>query len=415
MNVSVIIIGDEILNGRTKDLNAAWISGYLFKKGLNLISIRFIRDLSEEIKSALAAALNDSDVVITSGGIGPTLDDKTKNTLANFFQKNIIERADVKNIVEKNYERFNRPWNPLLNHYHFFPEDFIATNNPKGLAPGIVYFQNEKRKLVMSAPGVPSEFKAMLEDEFYPIIKTYFANEIQEYHQTIIRTEGIAEEKIFYELCPTLWNDLEKFGKVSSLPHTIGIDIIVTYLKQTQTGPYEQAIKKIIAESGLLPHVWHWGAETLPELILQKALEKNITFSFAESCTGGLASSKFTDLSGASAVFMGSVVSYANSAKENILNVSAETIKKFTVVSTETAIEMAKGAREKFKTDIAISITGIAGPSGGTPDLPVGTVVIGFATQNNSGAKSYIMPGDRMRKKDRFSDRALLTLLELLR
>ena len=411
MNVSAIIIGDEILSGRTKDLNASWLTTFLFKKSLNLTSIRFIRDDAAEINSALLAAMLEADVVITTGGIGPTLDDKTKNTLANFFQKNIALRSDVKMIVEKNYERFGRTWNPQLNHYHYFPNDFIATNNPKGLAPGIVYFEPLKKKLVMSAPGVPNEFKAMMEEEFYPLMKNYFGEQVKEGFQTIIRTEGIPEEKIFGELCPNLWSDLEIFGKVSSLPHIVGIDIIVSYYGSKRL---DAEIKKIIDATPLAKHVWHWGPEQLSELVLQKALEKKLTFCFAESCTGGLTASKITDLSGSSSVFMGSVVSYANESKEYFLDVAPETLKNFGAVSVETAIEMATGAREKFNTDIAISITGIAGPTGGTEEKPVGTVVIGFATKTFCGAQTYLMPGDRLRKKDRFSERALLTLLELI-
>lgn len=408
MNISVIIIGDEILNGRTRDLNASWLSKYLFKNGINITSIRFIRDNVDEINQALKATLLESDVVITSGGIGSTIDDKTKNTIAHYFKKDIIERADVKLIVEKNYERFNRPWNPLLNHYHFFPEDFIATNNPKGLAPGIVYFDSLNSKLVMSAPGVPNEFQAMVAEEFYPIIKKTFGNRVKENKQTIIRTQGIPEEKIFNELCPTLWKDLEFFGKVSSLPHTIGIDIIVSYQCEEN---HQNAIKQLIEKSPLAEYVWHWGAESLPEIILKKAREKKISFSFAESCTGGLTSSKITDLSGSSEVFMGGVVTYSNDAKENILGVDKKTLNKFGAVSTETAIEMAIGAREKFNTDLAVSITGIAGPTGGSPEKPIGTVVIGFATKTTSGASTFLMPGDRLRKKERFSDKALLILL----
>jgi nicotinamide-nucleotide amidase len=411
MNVSAIIIGDEILNGRTKDLNASWLTGYLFKQGMNLTSIRFIRDNTEEIIGALTQGITEADVIITTGGIGPTLDDKTKNVMANFFNKKIIERDDVKKIIEKNYERFGRPWVPSMNHYHFFPEDFIATNNPKGLAPGIVYFEANKNKLIMCAPGVPNEFKSMMDEEFFPLIKKYFENKLQPNLQTIIRTEGVPEEKIFGELCPNLWSDLEKFGKVSSLPHIVGIDIIVSY---HGTISKDLEIKKVIEATPLSKHVWHWGPEQLSELVLKKALEKNLTFSFAESCTGGLASSKITDLSGSSEVFMGSVVSYANAAKEYFLDVSNDTLKNFGAVSVETAIEMATSARVKFNTDIAISITGIAGPTGGTEEKPVGTVVIGFATKTSSGAKTYLMPGDRLRKKDRFSERALLTLLEHL-
>ncbi|MBY0413818.1 MAG: competence/damage-inducible protein A, partial [Bdellovibrionales bacterium] len=225
LSVSMIVIGDEILNGRTSDLNGSWLSKYLFKKGLEFKSLRFIRDNTEEINAALVASMKDSDVVITSGGIGPTLDDKTKNTLAQFFNKKMTERSDVENIVLDNYARFGRTWTKATNHYHFFPDDFVATKNPRGLAPGIVHFSTGK-KLIMAAPGVPREFTEMVEAEFFPLIKKYFNDRLEENFQTVIRTQGIPEEKIFFELCPNLWKELEAFGKVSSLPHTIGIDIV---------------------------------------------------------------------------------------------------------------------------------------------------------------------------------------------
>jgi nicotinamide-nucleotide amidase len=416
LKVSMIVIGDEILNGRTADLNGSWLSKFLFKKGLEFKALRFIHDDIDEINNALIASMNESDIVITSGGIGPTIDDKTKNTLANFFQKKISERSDVAAIVTNNYSQFGRSWTPEQNHYHFFPDDFIATNNPRGLAPGIVYFEKTKNKLVMAGPGVPREFTEIVEKEFYPLIQKYFANRFQENHQSVIRTMGVAEEKIFFELCPTLWSDLEKFGKVSSLPHTIGIDIVVSYNgdlsghKKT-----EEEIKKLIQNSALATHVWQYGNRAVNEMVLELATALKSTFSFAESCTGGLVASKMTDLSGSSAVFMGGAVTYANEAKINLLGVKFETLENFGAVSIEVATEMAIGALQKFKTDYAVSISGIAGPTGGSIDKPVGTVVIGFATKNKSGARKFLFPGDRIRRKERFSDMALLTLLELMK
>lgn len=415
LNVSMIVIGDEILCGRTTDLNGSFLAKYLFKKGLNFKAVRFIRDDIDEMNKALSDSLNESDIVITSGGIGPTLDDKTKNTLANFFGKKIIERSDVADIVTKNYLQFGRSWTPGHNHYHFFPEDFIATNNPRGLAPGLVYFEPERKKLVMAGPGVPREFTEIVDLEFFPFIKNFFGNRMKEFHQTVIRTMGVAEEKIFFELCPTLWKDLEKFGKVSSLPHTIGIDIVVSYSGNALEHEKKQAdIKSTIENSALKTHVWQYGNKAINELVLEQALIKNVTFSFAESCTGGLTSSKITDLSGSSKVFMGAVVSYSNDAKDELLGVNPKTIEKVGAVSTEVAIEMAKGALLKFKTDFAVSLTGIAGPTGGSPEKPVGTVVIGYASKTTSGARSFLFPGDRIRKKERFCDMALLTLLELM-
>lgn len=415
LKVSMIVIGDEILSGRTADLNGSWLSKYLFKTGLEFKALRFIHDDTDEINSALSASLNESDIVITSGGIGPTIDDKTKKTLANFFNKKITERQDVADIVTKNYSQFGRSWLPSQNHYHFFPEDFIATNNPRGLAPGIVYFEKTQNKLVMAGPGVPREFTEIVEKEFFPLIKNYFANRFQENYQTVIRTMGVAEEKIFFELCPTLWTELEKFGKVSSLPHTIGIDIVISYHGTLPEHEKTQAtIKNLIQNSALTNHVWQYGNRPVSEMVLELATLKKATFSFAESCTGGLVASKITDLSGSSSVFMGGVVTYANEAKIDLLGVLPKTLESFGAVSIEVATEMASGALFKLKTDYAVSITGIAGPTGGTPEKPVGTVVIGYATKNKSGARKFLFPGDRIRRKERFSDMALLTLLELM-
>ncbi len=411
----MIVIGDEILNGRTTDLNGSFLSKYLFKKGLNFKALRFIHDDEEEINKALTDSMNESDIVITSGGIGPTLDDKTKKTLAAFFGKKIIERSDVAEIVTKNYQQFGRNWEPNQNHYHFFPEDFIATNNPRGLAPGIAYYDEKRRKLIAAGPGVPREFTEIVDCEFFPLIKKIFSERIFEFQQTVIRTKGVAEEKIFNELCPTLWSDLERFGKVSSLPHTIGIDIVVSFTGNSELHKKNSAeIKKIIEAGALKDHVWQYGNRPINELVLEKALELKIDFSFAESCTGGLTSSKITDLAGSSNVFLGGAVTYSNESKTNILNVKQSTIEKFGAVSIEVATEMALGAKDKFKSNYAISLTGIAGPSGGSIEKPAGTVAIGYASHKKSGAKLFQFPGDRIRRKERFSDMALLILLELM-
>lgn len=415
LNVSMIVIGDEILNGRTTDLNGTWMSKFLFQKGLHFNALRFIRDDKEEINKALADSMNESDIIITSGGIGPTLDDKTKLTLADYFHKKIIERQDVASIVLENYRQFGRQWTPSHNYYHHFPEDFIATNNPKGLAPGIVYFETVRAKLIMSAPGVPREFSEMVNSEFLPLIEKFFPKRFQENFQTVIRTKGIPEEKIFFELCPTLWQELEIFGKVSSLPHTIGIDIVISY--QGNSALHEkkqQQINSLISRSLLSAHVWQYGNRPIHEMVLEYALAQKYTFSIAESCTGGLTSSKITDLPNASLVFLGSVVSYNNSAKNHLLNVSEVTLAQFGAVSIPSAIEMAIGARAQFNSDFAVSITGIAGPTGGTAEWPLGTVIIGYSSKNKNGAKTFVMPGDRIRRKDRFSEMALLVLYELM-
>lgn len=415
IKVSMIVIGDEILNGRTIDSNGSFLSKYLFKKGLELSSIKFIRDLEQDMIRALSEAMEESDVVITSGGIGPTLDDKTKKTFADFFGKKLIERDEVAAIVAENYHRFGRSWHREMNHYHIFPQDFIALKNPKGLAPGLAYFDPEKKKLLLSGPGVPREFFEMVDSEFLPYIARTFADGFRPNFQTVIRTHGVPEEKIFFELCPQLWEQLERFGKVSSLPHTIGVDIVVSYHGDEKDHQKKQKdITELINNGPLKDHVWQFGNSPLNERVLERALTKKKTFAFAESCTGGLCASKITDLPGASSAFWGSVVCYDNSVKKNVLKVKEETLKSFGAVSMQTAEEMASGVRSLLNVDYAVAITGIAGPEGGTTEKPVGTVAIAFAGANKNGSALFQFPGDRLRLKDRFSDRALLTLLELI-
>jgi nicotinamide-nucleotide amidase len=415
LSVSLIVIGDEILNGRTVDLNGNWLSKFLFKTGMELKSMQFIRDNESEMKAALTRAFTESDVVITSGGIGPTIDDKTKKVMANYFNEKIIEREDIAQMVTDNYLRFGRVWDKTLNHYHYFPENFIGIKNPKGLAPGLGYYHQTDTKILLSGPGVPREFQAMVEQEFYPLIANYFPTRFKENFQVVIRTQGIPEEKIFNQLCPELWQELEQFGKVSSLPHTIGIDIVVSFFgNQNLYEEYLEKIKKIIQLGPLNEFVWQYGNLSLPQLILKKSQEKKLTYAFAESCTGGLTSSKITDLSGASQNFYGSIVAYDNSVKVNLLKVSPETLNSVGAVSIQCVKEMAKGLKDILKVDYAVSISGIAGPTGATDNKPVGTVAIGVCSKNKNEGYLFQYPGDRIRLKDRFADKALLCLLELM-
>ena len=410
---ALIVIGDEILNGRTRDLNAHWLSTFLYEESFDLTTVLFIKDDESTIKSTLDFVLNHNKckLVITSGGLGPTIDDKTKNVISKYFQKNLIESEIAKKIVLKNYERFGRPWTPKLNHYHFIPDEMTALNNPVGLAPGL-FWQNTQGQIIACAPGVPQEFKEMLKQEILPKASSLLKKSQLKNFQVVIKTQGIPEEKIFNELCPSLWPDLEKFGKVSSLPQTIGIDIIVSIFCDEPTFiKVRNEIHHIILNSPLQQFVWQLGDSSLPDLVFNLAKEKKYTIAFAESCTGGLVSSKMTNLNGVSEVFWGSVICYDNSIKRNILNVKASTLQNFGAVSLEVASEMASGVLELCKVDFAVSITGIAGPAGGTIEKPVGTVAIATAQRTNgkivTKVNKYHFPGDRMRLKERFAEKAL--------
>lgn len=416
INIALIAIGDELLNGRTKDLNAHWLAQFLFEKGLNLVSLTFVRDSHEDLNRALNYSYSQSNIVITCGGIGPTLDDKTKECVAAYFHQEIIEHKMAQMVTEKNYARLGRPWIKTQNFYHMFPRDFIPLNNSTGFAPGLYYKKKENNQMLFSTPGVPREFVSMIQEEVFPLIQKEHPNEMHPLFQTVVRTNGVPEEKIFFELCPTLWSDLEVFGKVSSLPQTSGIDIIVTH-HSLDLADYEmnhQTIIEILEKSAISQNIWHIGTKNIAEVVVAEAIKKKLTFSFAESCTGGLVSSKITDAPGSSEVFLGSIISYTNEVKINTLKVNDSTINNHTPVSIETACEMAKGVREKLKTTFGVSITGLAGPGGAMENIPVGTVVIGVSSKKETSAKTFYFKGDRKVLKERFSEVALMELWKLV-
>jgi nicotinamide-nucleotide amidase len=241
-----------------------------------------------------------------------------------------------------------------------------------------------------------------------------FSKEKDIFKHFVVRTKNVPEEKIFGEVDPKLWDKLEVYGVVSSLPILMGVDIGVKVSAKTQV-ELDHKIKElqeIFMSSPIAKNIWHIGLESLEEKIVNTANEKNITYGFAESATGGLCSHRVTSVSGSSKTFIGSIICYNERVKEKELGVNRKTLDEFTAVSPETAREMAQGLLEKLKLDIAISITGYAGPTGGTEQFPVGTVCIGVSTRTKTEAHILHLKGDREILKQRFSQAALYALLE---
>ena len=410
MKIQLIIIGNELLNGKISDRNTAFLAKRAFENNFQLTKTHIIGDDPQSFYKALNEAWEDSDLVLTSGGLGPTKDDLTKSMLADFFKKEIKENKDALKFAQKIYADKGKEY-PEKVQYHHIPEDFKLLHNRIGYAPSLKY--ESDNKVVCALPGVPSEFQVILDEEILPGLKkkeTLFKH-------VIVKTYGVPEAQIFYKIAPKLWQELEAYGEVSSLPHAYGVDIGVKLIEEDQNiiDQKEKEIILKIKEHGLETYIWHIGNESLEEVIINEAKAKNITFGFAESCTGGLNASRITDIAGSSAVFWGSVVSYANEVKMNSLNVKEDTLKNHGAVSEETALEMATGAREHLGVDIAITTTGIAGPGGATPGKPVGTVGIGLSDKHESSSKMYYLNGNREQLKLRFSQVALFTLLERIR
>ncbi len=409
MQAELIIIGNELLNGKIKDKNIHYFSKFCFKNNLDLYQVQIIKDTKEALHNALDIAFKRSDFVLTTGGLGPTKDDQTKELLAQYFNKEINFSKRALEITQAHYKRGKREFNKETNLYPNIPDDFLPLSNPTGYAPGLLY-KFEDKKILAATPGIPREFQTMLDEVVSPLLPTNnsFSKHI------IIKTNRIAESKIFNELCPNLWEELQVFGEVSSLPHPLGVDIAVVINKPHD----EDKVLSLIDKSKLKDHIWHIGADLLEEVIIKEATLKKLKIGFAESCTGGLCASRITDISGSSSVFWGSIISYSNEVKIRSLNVKEETLNHFGAVSAEVAKEMAVGALENMNLDIAITTTGIAGPGGGSKEKPVGTVGIGFATKEKSDSKIYHFSGnnnDREGFKFKFSQAALFKLLEVIR
>lgn len=406
MKIEVLLIGNELLQGKIQDKNAHWLAQKILKLGHKMSHVTIVSDEENTLKKALEIAWNRSDLVITSGGLGPTKDDISKHVIADFFQLPIEANDEALKITLSQYERYERVYDRENYHYHQLPLGFAAVYNPTGFAPGLKYTKDQKT--IFCAPGVPQEFMSMLSENIQNLLG--MSDKILE--PFTVKTFKLPESQIFNSIMPDLWNHLEKYGPPASLPHYSGVDIGVL-LEGTAEQIKKQKLELVeyFENSPIKNNIYYFGNKTLPEIILEKAILKNITFGFAESCTGGLNSSRITDLSGSSKVFMGSVVCYSNDVKIHSLGVNAKTIETFGAVSEETAREMAAGALKNLNVDIAISTTGIAGPTGGSQDKPVGTVGIGIATKNNCISEIYHFKGDREILKYRFSQMALYLLL----
>ena len=408
MKISFLVIATEILEGKVQDINTLALSKFLKSCSLTLDKTITVSDKQDQILESLKL-LSSSDLVVISGGLGPTPDDLTKDCLAKFLQVPLVRTKNSEEIARKNYEDKGQPFSP--DHpYQQIPQNSQALYNPEGYAPGLLFNSGNTRYI--SLPGVPREFRAMMELHL-PNILHGGENYLDDF---IIRTKGIAEEKIFTELDSSLWERLSEFGPVASLPYLYGVDITLRLNGKTpaELETKKEAINSFLATHPLKKYIWHIGDDTLEERIIHLARTLKLQFGFAESCTGGLCSDKITNINGSSAVFYGSVVCYNTQIKTDLLKVSPKTLKDHDVVSEAVAIEMAQGLRSLYPIDVAVAITGYAGPHDKEEQIPIGTVCIGISSSLGVFSQRLHFVGDRQRLKEYFQQAALFQLLETL-
>ena len=411
MKIGFLIIGSEVLDGKITDLNTKILADFLRHQHLEINEAFTIRDHKDAIEKSLQSLFENNDLIITSGGLGPTKDDLTKECVGHYLGRKLILSPEAIEVSKENYQRFGKIFPGQDHGYAYLPEGFYPLSNATGFAPG--FYTKHQDKFLFSAPGVPREFKSMLTDHLMKIIAEKTDNRVLLKH-IIVRTKNVPEEKIFQEVDTSLWEKLEKFGEVSSLPILMGVDIGVKINAKTQEelARKETEIDSIFKSSPLSKNVWNYGPESIEEKIVALSNQKKIKFGFAESATGGLCSHRMTSTSGSGKSFMGSIVSYDEIIKINLLGVKEKTIEEFSDVSPQTAQEMAEGLLNKFNLDIAISITGWAGPTGGSDKFPIGSVCIGRAIKNQkTTSEIFHLTGDRETLKLRFSQVALYALL----
>lgn len=380
MLAEIITIGDEILIGQIVDTNSAFLGKEFNKVGISIYQITSIQDDKAHILKALKEAEENADIIIITGGLGPTKDDITKHTLCEYFNDSLVEDKAVLANVEQIFSKYNRPLLDVNKQQALVPSKCKVLMNHNGTAPGMWLEKNGK--VFVSLPGVPYEMKALISDQVIPeLIKQFKFPYIE--HKTIL-TYGLGESALAERI--EAWeNHLPRFIKLAYLP-SLGRVRMRLSGKSFDKTELENEIQNQV--NLLLPQiedvfVGYEEDESIEAVIGKQLTEKGKTVAVAESCTGGHIAKSFTANAGASAYFKGSVVSYATESKVNILKVSAEDIKTHSVVSKVVAETMAKNVRRLFNSDYAISTTGNAGPSKGDSDAEVGTVWIAIATKDN--------------------------------
>ncbi len=387
----VVTIGDEILYGQITDTNTQWMSTELDKIGIKTVRKSSVGDQEDKILQILAEAESRADIILLTGGLGPTKDDITKKMLCKYFDDELVINEDALAFITDFFVKRGRPMTELNRLQAAVPSRCTYLANKTGTAPGMWFERNGT--VFVSMPGVPHEMKYLMANEVIPRLKTFFETPII-YHK-MIRTIGVGESFLAEKI--ENWED--------NLPEHIKLAYLPSFgqvrLRLTAVGTDEEQLKKEVdAEiEKVLPligsSVFGFDNDDLEVAIGKELKKQGLTVSAAESCTGGYISHMFTKVAGSSAYFMGSVVSYDNSVKVNVLGVNSETIAQHGAVSEETVTQMAEGARKLMKTDFAIATSGIAGPDGGTPEKPVGTLWIACAMEGRTIAKKVQMTNQR--------------------
>lgn len=410
MKLEVVTIGNELLLGQVVDTNAAELARALAAAGIEVVRHASVGDRPEAIRAAVGEALERTGFVITTGGLGPTRDDVTKLEVAQLFGKPLRLDDTVLRSLEERFRRLGRAMPPMNRSQAEVPEGATVLPNPRGTAPGL-WVEDARGRVVIMLPGVPSELRGLLAEEVLPRLAQRTSGEVV--RSRTVRTTGVAESAL-----------AERVGAIEPtlapltlayLPSVDGVDLRVTAwsLRETEAERLlDSAALMLRQRAG--PDVYGEDRTDLASVVLEQLRARKARLVIAESCTGGLLGSRITAVPGASDVFIGGVVAYDNVVKSGMLDVPPELLEQHGAVSEEVVSAMAQGVQRQFAVDAAIAITGIAGPAGGTPEKPVGTVWLAARLGAAARALRRTFPGDRGEIRARAAQAALDLLRRLI-
>ncbi len=406
MKVEIISVGDELIFGAVIDTNSAYISSKLAEVGAEVKYKTTVADDAQEIEEAVRRALGRANAVVVTGGLGPTRDDITRKTVSRVFDRNLVLNEAILKAVQAHFEKRSIEMPAINANQAMIPEGAKAFANPVGTAPAIVL--EEAGVFFAMLPGVPSEMKPLFDRHILPLLGEKAKGDVMV--QRAIHTFGITESRI-EEMLSTKLRGLPR-GELAYLPKHTGVD-----LRLAVRGPSREKVLKRIKdleetiESILGDSVWGKDDDRFEQVIGLLLTMKRRTLSVAESCTGGLIMDMITNVPGSSEYFLGGVVAYSNELKMKKLKVPKSVLDKFGAVSEETASAMAKGVRDFSSSDIGLSVTGIAGPTGATPTKPVGTVCMAIAWVGGCVSRCHNFLGTRREIKEQ----SAIACLDMLR
>ena len=389
--VVILSTGDELTTGKVVDTNSATIADRLFAIGLQVVAVLKVGDDRETLLWALGQARELGDFIIGTGGLGPTADDLTTETVATFLGRKLEQDDEVAAALRKRFESRGLSWTRNNLKQAQFPQGAVIVPNPAGTAPGFRISIGQNKTLIWLS-GVPQEMTRMLQETVIPWIERQSKTQ-QQFLTCTFKIHGLTESKLDEMLKPL---DVGAHAKLSFRAHYPDLSLRLTVDGGAGEESFFKHLRGQILEI-LGNHVYSESDATLEEIVGQLLLEKHSSLALAESCTGGYISYRITRIAGSSAYYCGGAITYSNDAKIHFLGVNPETLKNHGAVSRETALEMSRGIRNKTGASIGFSVTGIAGPTGGSPDKPVGTVWMSIDCDRCHEARLFKFHGDRER------------------